>query len=89
MNIFYQVFRIFFKGDNRNHSIQYFDNYSDAEIRFYSVIASDLADKTIDYNAAYLIDSYGNTIEYKVFDRRVEKKPEPEPETEQQTESEN
>lgn len=40
--------------------------------RYFNIIAADLADAEITYNAAYIIDSNGLMIEGRVFDRRVD-----------------
>lgn len=68
--MFYQVIRIFFKGATKSNSIEYFDDYNAAQQRFYNVIAADLANNEVTYNAAYLIDNGGTTIRKEVFDRR-------------------
>lgn len=69
--MFYQVFRIFFSGETRQHSVQYFDTLEDAQKRYFNVIAADLANDQITYNAAYIIDSNGLMVEGRVFDRRI------------------
>ena len=66
---FYSVIRIFYKGDKETHSIQIFDDYTEAQKRFYSIIAADLQDSAITYNACYVIDAQGLTLDCKVFDR--------------------
>lgn len=79
---FYQVLRIFFKNDTAARSVEFFDEYNDAEIRYYSIIATDIANPQIEYHSAYIIDAYGRVMEFKVFDRRDFSEPEPEPEPE-------
>lgn len=69
--MFYQVIRIFFKGEARSNSVEYFDDYNAAQQRFYNVIAADLANAEVTYNAAYLIDNAGNVLRKEFFDRRV------------------
>ena len=68
--MFFQVIRIFFKGANKSHSVEYFDSYEPALQRYFNVIAADLANNEVTYNAAYLIDNGGNVIRREVFDRR-------------------
>ena len=85
---FYQVFRVFIKGEDISRSAEFFNEYSDAEKRFYAIIASDIANQQIVYHGAYIIDAYGNMKEVKVFDRRDFSEPEPEPETTPEPEEE-
>ena len=85
---FYQVLRVFFKGDDISRSTEFFNEYSDAEKRYYAIIASDIANPQIDYHGAYIIDAYGNMMEFKVFDRRDFSEPEPEPEPQPEPEEE-
>ena len=73
--MFYQVIRIFFKGATKSHSVEYFDDYGPALQRYFNIIAADLANNEVTYNAAYIIDNGGTAIRHEVFDRR----PEPEP----------
>ena len=68
--MFYQVIRIFFKGEARSNSVEYFDDYSAAQQRYFNIIAADLANNEVTYNAAYLIDNAGNVLRKDVFDRR-------------------
>lgn len=70
--MFYSVIRIFFKGDAETHSVQMFDTLQDAQKRYFNIIASDLADESITYQSAYIIDSNGLMMEGRVFDRRAE-----------------
>lgn len=70
--MFYQVIRIFFKGATKSNSVEYYDNYESALQRYFNIIAADLANAEVTYNAAYLIDNGGNTIRKEVFDRREE-----------------
>lgn len=74
--MFYQVIRIFFKGDKKAHSVEYFDDYFSAQRRYYSVIASDIGSDEINYSAAYIVDSTGLMLNGQVFDRRVTPIPE-------------
>lgn len=70
--MFYQVIRVFFKGATKSNSIEYFDAYDPALQRYFNIIAADLANAEVTYNAAYLIDNGGNMIRKEVFDRREE-----------------
>lgn len=79
--MFYQVIRVFFKGETKSNSVEYHDGYDSALQRFFSIVAADLGNKDVTYNAAYIIDSYGNMLRHEVFDRR-QPEPEPEPENE-------
>lgn len=69
--MFYQVIRIFFKGENKSNSVEYFNDYDSALQRYFNIIAADLANDQVTYNAAYLIDNGGTAIRHEVFDRRV------------------
>lgn len=66
----FAVIRIFYKGDTETHSVQFYDTYLEAQQRYYNVIASDLADSTVTYQATYVIDANGMMLDGKVFDRR-------------------
>ena len=68
--MFIQVIRIFFKGETKSHSVEYFNDYNSALQRYFNVIAADLANDQVTYNAAYLIDDGGNLMRKDVFDRR-------------------
>ena len=68
--IFYTVIRQFFKGENETHSMQIFNDYDVALQRYFNIIAADLADNTITYNATYIIKNDGLMMESRVFDRR-------------------
>lgn len=70
--MFYQVIRVFFKGATKSNSVEYFDSYDAALQRYFNVIAADLANNEVTYNAAYLIDNGGNMMRHEVFDRRGE-----------------
>lgn len=69
--MFYQVIRLFLKGSKKSNSLEIFDTYEEAQKRYYSVIATDIASEEINYSACYIIDSNGLMLEGKVFDRRV------------------
>lgn len=69
--MFYQVIRIFFKGETKSHSVEYFDDYNAALQRYFNIIAADLANNEVTYNAAYLIDSGSNVYRKDFFDRRT------------------
>ena len=70
--MFYTVIRQFFKGENETHSMEIKTDREAAVQRFFNILAADLADNTITYNAAYIIDSNGLMIEGRVFDRRTQ-----------------
>lgn len=72
----FTVVRIFFKGDAETHSIEFKDTLLEAQQRFFNVVAADLANAEVTYQAAYIIDASGLMVEGRVFDRR----PQPEPE---------
>ena len=72
--IFYQIIRVFIKAGKETHSIEFKTDKDAALQRYFNIIAADLADAAIEYNAAYIIDSNGLMLEGRVFDRR-----EPEP----------
>ena len=69
MDTFYNVIRQFYKSGTETHSVQVFTDYDSALQRYFNVIATDLADADITYNAAYLIDSNGLMKECRTFDR--------------------
>ena len=70
--MFYTVVRQFFKGETETHSMEVKQTYDEALIRYFAIIAADLQDSTITYNAAYIIDSNGLMVEGRTFDRREE-----------------
>ena len=70
--MFYQVVRVFIKGGKTTHSIEFKEDRDEALQRYFNIIAADLANDEITYNAAYIIDSNGLMIEGRVFDRRTE-----------------
>lgn len=65
----FALIRIFYKGTAETHSVQFFDTYFSAQQRYYNVIAADLADTAVTYQAAYIIDPRGMMLDGKVFDR--------------------
>lgn len=68
--MFFTVVRQFFKGVKETHSMEIKETKDAALQRYFNIIAADLADAEITYNAAYIIDSNGLMIEGRVFDRR-------------------
>lgn len=71
--IFYIVTRIYFKGSEKNNSIQYFTDKLEASQRFYNVIAADLADAAVTYQYADIRDNQGNYVDGinpVIYDRR-------------------
>lgn len=69
--MFYTVVRQFFKGDAETHSMEVKQTLDDARKRYFGIIAADLNDNDITYQAAYIIDSNGLMVEGRVFDRRA------------------
>lgn len=67
--MFFAVIRIFFKGETRSNSIEYFDNIINAEARYHNIIATDLQNAEVTYQATYIIDNGGNMLEHAIFDR--------------------
>lgn len=74
------VIRIFYKGEAETHSVEFKDSYFEAQQRFYNIIASDLANPDVTYQAAYIINASGLMMDGKVFDRTPAPEPEPEEE---------
>lgn len=74
----FAVIRIYYKGDKETHSVEFKDTYLEAQQRYYNIIASDLANADITYQAAYIINASGLMLDGKVFDRRPAPKPEEE-----------
>lgn len=72
----FTIIRIYYKGDKETHSVEFKDSYFEAQQRFYNIIASDLANADVTYQAAYIINASGLMMDGKVFDRT----PAPEPE---------
>lgn len=68
--VFYQIIRVFWKGDKETHSVEFKSDKDEALQRYFNIIAADLANAEIAYNAAYIIDSNGLMVEGRVFDRR-------------------
>lgn len=76
----FAVIRIYYKGDKETHSVEFKDTYFEAQQRFYNIIASDLANADITYQAAYIINASGLMMDGKVFDRTPAPETEPEEE---------
>lgn len=76
----FAVIRIYYKGDKETHSVEFKDSYFEAQQRFYNIIASDLANPDVTYQAAYIINASGLMMDGKVFDRTPAPEPEPEEE---------
>ena len=68
--MFWSIVRQFYKGTAETHSVEVKADKDAALQRFFNIIAADLADASITYNACYIIDSNGTMIEGRVFDRR-------------------
>ena len=69
--IFYTVIRLFIKNGSETHSVEIKQDRESAVQRFFNVLAADLADSGITYNACHVMDSNGLMIESRVFDRRA------------------
>lgn len=67
----YAVIRIFFKGETETHSVEFKNTLIEAQQRFFNVVAADLANNEITYQAAYIIDAKGLMVEGRVFDRTL------------------
>lgn len=78
--MFYTVVRIFYKGEAETHSVEHKASLLEAQQRYFNIIASDLQNAEVTYNAAYIISSTGTMLEGRVFDRRPTPEPEPEEE---------
>ena len=100
--LFYRVIRVFLKGTGDNeqatHSVQYFNDFSEAKARYFNVVAADYADQSITYAQVFIIDKFGRIPDGRIetFDRRdftpqpePQPEPEPEPEPAPETEPEN
>ena len=74
--MFWTVVRQFFKGTAETHSMEVKQTKEAAIQRYFNILAADLADTTITWNACYVIDSTGLMIEGRVFDRRVDEEEE-------------
>lgn len=70
--MFFTIIRQFFKGNTETHSVEVKQSLEEARKRFFGIIAADLNDADITYQAAYIIDSNGLMIEGRVFDRNTE-----------------
>lgn len=70
--MFFTVIRQFFKDNTETHSVEVKQSLIEARKRFFGIIAADLNDADITYQAAYIIDSNGLMIEGRVFDRNTE-----------------
>ncbi len=77
--MFYQVIRIFLKDGSWSNSVQYFHaaDYETADecrlaatARYHNILAADLSNESITYNACYIISNAGTVLAKDVFDRR-------------------
>ena len=66
----FSIVRIFCKGAAETHSIEFRDTLLEAQQRFFNIVAADLANAEITYQACYIIDANGLMLEGRVFDRR-------------------
>ena len=78
MKEFYSIVRIYFKGETETHSIEQKATLIEAQQRYFNILAADLANDTITYVSAFIIDNKGMMVEGRVFDRTpVEESEEP------------
>ena len=66
--LFYTIVRQFFKGSAETHSVEIKQDFKAAEQRWLSILAADLDNKDITWNACYIIRSDGVMIEGRVYD---------------------
>lgn len=66
---FFTVIRQFYKNGAETHSMEVKTSFEDALKRYFSIIATDLNDSDITYQAAYIVDSNGLMMEQRVFNR--------------------
>lgn len=66
---FFTVIRQFYKNGAETHSMEVKASFEDALKRYFSIIATDLNDADITYQAAYIVDSTGLMMEQRVFNR--------------------
>jgi len=67
--MFYTIVRQFYKGEAETHSMEVKTDYDEALQRYFNIIAADLANTDITWNACYIINSNGLMVEGRVFDR--------------------
>lgn len=67
---FYLVIRYFIKKDDTSaHSVETFNDYESARKRYYNIIASDLNNAELIYNAVAMLDCNMNKVASDYFDR--------------------
>lgn len=66
---FFTVIRQFYKNGAEAHSMEVKTSFEDALKRYFAIIATDLDDADITYQAAYIVDSNGLMMEQRVFNR--------------------
>lgn len=66
----FAIIRIYYKGAAETHSVEFKDTLLEAQQRFFNVVAADLANNDITYQACYVVDKSGLMVEGRVFDRR-------------------
>lgn len=69
MEKFYTVVRINYKGQTETHSVEQKETLEAAQKRWFRVLDTDFNDDAVTWCAAYLIDSDGNMMESRVFDK--------------------
>lgn len=72
--VFYVVFRFFYKGNSETHSTQFFTDKRQATQRFFNIVAQDLADNDITFQYVEIRDCFGgkvDNLDHVVYDRRT------------------
>ena len=69
--MFYTVVRQFFKGAEETHSMEVKQTLQEAMQRYFNIIAADLGTPDITWQFTAIIDSNGQMLEGRVFDRRT------------------
>lgn len=71
MAVFYTTIENQVRTDGgRGLLYDHFDNYVQAQAKFYTICAA-AAVSSIPYHSAHLLDSAGNMLKQEIFDRRV------------------
>ena len=78
--VFYTVIRKFLQNGTETHSVQDFEDQTQAVKRYFNILGADVGEDDKPYVACYVITSEGLMIEGRVFDERPAPEPEPEPE---------
>ena len=65
----YSVLRTFNKNNSWSNSVEYKENLSESQKRFYNIIAADLQDSQVGFNFAAIITAEGAVEEVKAFSK--------------------